>query len=76
MVPFGYRNAGSYHTHPDGNPGSGMSNQDAQNAAASGLPSFMGEESSGRVWKYDPSTMGCSSDSCGAVVFDPNAQPK
>jgi hypothetical protein len=72
MVPFGYRNAGSYHTHP-GIGAPGMSMGDAGWSASQRLPEYMGEEMSGKVWKYDPS-MGCSSEPCGAVMFNPPPQ--
>jgi len=69
MVPFGYRKAGSYHTHPGIGP-RGMSMNDAGWSASQGLPEYMGEEMSGRVWKYDPS-MGCNAEPCGAVLSEP-----
>jgi RHS repeat-associated protein len=71
MVPFGYRAAGSYHTHP-GIGAPGMSMGDAGWSASQRLPEYMGEEMSGKVWKYDPS-MGCNSEPCGVVVYDPHA---
>jgi RHS repeat-associated protein len=74
MVPFGYRKAGSYHTHP-GIGAPGMSMPDAQWSASQGLPEYMSEEMSGRVWKYDPS-MGCSSEPCGQVVYNPPTPPQ
>lgn len=74
MVPFGYRKAGSYHTHP-GFGAPGMSMDDAGWSAGQHLPEYMGEEMSGRVWKYDPS-MGCEHEPCGVVVSDPNSPQK
>ncbi len=74
MVPFGYRNAGSYHTHP-GIGAPGMSMGDAGWSASQRLPEYMGEEMSGKVWKYDPS-MGCSSEPCGAVLSNPPSLPQ
>jgi RHS repeat-associated protein len=73
MVPFGYKKAGSYHTHPGYRISGGMSLQDARSAEGQGYPEYMGEEYTGKVWKDDPSTH-CSHEPCGSVIFDPNSQ--
>ena len=52
-----------------------MSMGDAGWSASQRLPEYMGEEMSGKVWKYDPS-MGCTSEPCGAVVFNPPSPPQ
>jgi hypothetical protein len=70
MVPFGYRKAGSYHTHP-GIGAPGMSYGDAAWADFQHLPEFMGEEMSGKVWRYDAGS-GCAQEPCGSVVSNPN----
>jgi RHS repeat-associated protein len=77
MVPFGYRRVGSYHTHPGArvNPnGDGMSLNDAQSTIPTGMPEFMGEEMTGKVWKFDPQSMPpCQAEPCGSVVFNPSS---
>jgi RHS repeat-associated protein len=72
MIPFGYRKAGSYHTHP-GNGAPGMSGNpgDAGWADSQHLPEYMGEEMSGRVWKYAGDNS-CSAEPCGTVISEPN----
>jgi RHS repeat-associated protein len=69
MVPFGYRKAGSYHTHPIGT--TGMSSQDADWANAQHLPEYMGQAGSGQVWKYAGDNS-CAAEPCGNVIYDPN----
>jgi RHS repeat-associated protein len=72
MVPFGYRKAGSYHTHPGfGAPGMSGNPGDAGWADSQHLPEYMGEEMSGKVWKY-AGDGSCSAEPCGSVISDPN----
>jgi hypothetical protein len=68
MVPFGYRKAGSYHTHPGfGAPGMSGNPGDAGWADSQHLPEYMGEEMSGKVWKYAGDNS-CSAEPCGHVI--------
>ena len=69
MIPFGYRKAGSYHTHPPGT--TGMSSEDANWANAQHLPEYMGQAGTGQVWKYAGDNS-CSAEPCGSVIYDPN----
>jgi hypothetical protein len=72
MVPFGYRKAGSYHTHPGfGAPGMSGNTGDAGWADSQHLPEYMGEQMSGKVWKYAGDNS-CSAEPCGSVIYDPN----
>jgi len=68
MVPFGYRKAGSFHTHPGiGAPGMSGNPGDAGWADSQHLPEYMGEEMSGKVWKYAGDNS-CSAEPCGQVI--------
>ena len=49
-----------------------MSLHDANSTIPTGMPEFMGEEMTGKVWMFDPGSMPeCEAEPCGSVVFDP-----
>lgn len=72
-IPFGYRKAGSYHSHPPHaeGVGYGTSMNDKNFAHRDEEPGYMGESVGGRVWVDSPNEK-CDREPCGEVIYDPN----